>query len=322
MRPIETSSSQSNSLPPRATNVRKAAPSASFLTRAVTLVAVVLPFLGVVVAGYMLWGEGFSWFALALLISTYVATALGITVGYHRLFTHRSFETSRTVQAVFGALGSMAVQGPLILWVAQHRLHHKESDLADDPHSPHTHGRGLVGIVRGLWHSHVGWLFQGDAPSLKSYVPDLMKNNVARQISRLFPLWVALSLLIPTAAGWAVSGTWYGAMMGLIWGGLVRIFFVHHVTWSINSICHLWGSQPYDSGDRSKNNFVFGVLAMGEGWHNNHHAFPTSARHGLAWWQIDVSYAVIRLLSLVGLAWNIKVASPQLVKGRRRHRLR
>jgi len=290
---------------------------ASLSTRIINLVGVILPFLGVIVAGYLLWGGAFSWLPLSLLIGMYVLTVLGVTVGFHRLYTHRSFETNALMQAILGALGSMAVQGPLIKWVAQHRQHHQQSDSPDDPHSPHLHGHGFLGLLRGLWHAHMGWFFQKDAPTLASYVPDLMKNDIARRVSRLFPLWVALGLLIPTAIGWAESGTWTGALLGLIWGGLVRIFFVHHVTWSVNSVCHLWGSQPYSSGDQSRNNFVFGVLALGEGWHNNHHAFPTSAKHGLAWWQIDVSYIVIRLLSWVGLAWNIKVPSRQLALAKR-----
>ena len=290
---------------------------ASLSTRVINLIGVVLPFLGVVAAGYLLWGSAFSWLPLGLLIGMYLLTVLGVTVGFHRLFTHRSFETNALVQAIFGVLGSMAVQGPLLKWVAQHRQHHKESDSPNDPHSPHMHGHGFFGMLRGLWHAHIGWFFQKDAPNLASYVPDLMKNDVARRISNLFPFWVAMGLLIPTAIGWAVSGTWSGALLGFIWGGLVRVFFVHHVTWSVNSICHLWGSQPYPSGDQSRNNFALGLLALGEGWHNNHHAFPTSARHGLVWWQFDLSYIVIRLLALVGLAWNIKVPSRQLAMARR-----
>ena len=211
----------------------------------------------------------------------------------------------------------MSVEGSLLKWVAQHRQHHQESDSLDDPHSPHLHGDGFVGMLRGLWYAHMGWFFRADSPNLINYVPDLVKNDIARRISRLFPLWVALGLLIPTAIGWMVTATWTGALLGFIWGGLVRIFFVHHVTWSINSVCHLWGSQPYRSGDQSRNNFVFGLLALGEGWHNNHHAFPTSARHGLEWWQIDMSYAVIRLLALVGLAWDIKLPARQLVIAKR-----
>jgi stearoyl-CoA desaturase (Delta-9 desaturase) len=233
-------------------------------------------------------------------------TALGITVGYHRLFTHRSFETNRTVQFVLAILGSMAVEGPLLKWVAVHRRHHQYSDTLDDPHSPHKEGDGLFALMRGLWHAHVGWFFQPDAPDLPHYVKDLNQSGVLRTVSCLFPLWVILGVIIPAALGGLLTGTWIGALTGLLWGGLARIFLVHHVTWSINSICHLWGSQPFRTGDDSRNNFVFGVLGFGEGWHNNHHAFPTSARFGLRWWQIDLGYWFICALAVLGLATRVR----------------
>jgi len=288
------------------------------MDRMVNLLGVILPFLGLVAAGYLLWGGVFGWLPLGLLMGMYLLTGLGITVGFHRLFTHRSFETNMWVQFVLGVLGSMAVEAPLIEWVAQHRHHHQKSDKPGDPHSPHLDGHGVVGLFRGLWHAHVGWFINRGQTNMASYVPDLLSSGVLRKVSRLFPLWAALGLVIPTVMGWALSGTWLGAMLGFLWGGLVRIFFVHHVTWSINSICHLWGSQPFRTGDRSKNNFVFGLLAMGEGWHNNHHAFPASVRHGLQWWQFDLSYLVIRLMELVGLAWNVKVPAPQFLVARKR----
>ncbi len=270
------------------------------------LSAVVLPFLGLAAAVFLLWGWGFRWVHLWLLLGMYVATALGITVGYHRLFTHRSFETNRVVQFVLGVLGSMAVEGPLLDWVALHRRHHEYSDTPDDPHSPHHEGRGWLGLLGGFWHAHVGWIFRPEPAQMARYVKDLRRSALLRELSALFPLWVAVGLLIPAVLGGILTGTWAGALLGLVWGGLVRIFFVHHVTWSVNSVCHLWGRRPYDSGDESRNNFLFGVLALGEGWHNNHHAFPTSARHGLRWWQVDVSYWVIRGLALLGLAWKVK----------------
>ncbi len=276
------------------------------------LSAVILPFLGLAAAVFFLWGWGFSWVLLGLLLGMYVPTALGITVGYHRLFTHRSFETNRVVQFVLGVLGSMAVEGPLLDWVALHRRHHEHSDAPDDPHSPHHEGRGLLGMLRGFWHAHVGWIFRPEPQQLDRYVKDLRHSALLRELSALFPLWVAIGLLIPAVLGGVLTGSWIGALLGLVWGGLVRIFFVHHVTWSVNSVCHLWGGRPYDSGDESRNNFLFGVLALGEGWHNNHHAFPTSARHGLRWWQIDVSYWVIRGLALVGLAWKVRVPARPL----------
>lgn len=278
----------------------------SALLRIATLLAVILPFVGLVAAAVSLWGWGFSWGELALLLGMYLATAIGITVGYHRLFTHRSFETNRVVKFILGVLGSMAVQGPLLKWVADHRKHHQHSDHDEDPHSPHLHGKGFWGLICGFWHAHMGWFLASETGTLARYVKDLKQSRLLRMVSALFPVWVLCGLLIPTALGFFFLGGWKGALLGLIWGGLVRIFFVHHVTWSVNSICHLWGQQPYRTGDESKNNVVFGVLALGEGWHNNHHAFPTAASHGFRWWQIDVSYWVIRVLSWCRLAWNIK----------------
>jgi stearoyl-CoA desaturase (delta-9 desaturase) len=273
----------------------------------VHLLAVVLPFLGLAAAAVFVWGWGFSWVQLGLLLVMYVLTGLGIGVGFHRLFTHRSFETNRVVQFVLAALGSMAVEGPLLFWVAQHRRHHQHSDTPDDPHSPHHHGKGVLGLLRGLWHSHLGWIFQPDPPDLPHYVKDLRQSGALRAASALFPVWVAVGLLAPAGLGWLLTGAWTGALLGLLWGGLARVFLVHHVTWSVNSVCHLWGGRPYPGSDQSRNNFVFGVLALGEGWHNNHHAFPTSARHGLRWWQVDVSYYVIRALAWLRLAWNVKL---------------
>ena len=279
----------------------------SNLARFGTLVAVLLPIAGLVGAVISLWGWGFGWVEFGVLAGMYLFTALGITVGFHRLFTHKSFETSAVVRFVLAALGSMAIQGSVLRWVAQHRRHHQHSDTPADPHSPHHRGRGLVGVVRGFWHAHIGWAFKPDAAGLDRYVTDLKKLASVRVASALFPLWIVLGLALPAVLGGVLSGTWAGVLLGFLWGGLVRVFLVHHVTWSVNSVCHLWGSRPYPDKDHSRNNLVFGVLAMGEGWHNNHHAFPTSARHGLRWWQIDVSYYVIRALALVGLVWKVKL---------------
>jgi stearoyl-CoA desaturase (delta-9 desaturase) len=275
------------------------------------LLAVIVPFLGLVCALVFLWGRGFNWVDLGLLLGMSALTGLGITVGYHRLFTHRSFESNRVVRFLLGVFGSMAVEGPLLKWVAVHRYHHQHSDLPNDPHSPHHQGRGVLGLLRGVWHAHLGWLFDPDPPDLDRYVKDLRQSGMLCTVSALFPLWATIGLLIPAVLGGLLTGTWTGVLFGLIWGGLARIFLVHHVTWSINSVCHLWGRQPYRSNDQSRDNFVVGVLGLGEGWHNTHHAFPTSARHGLRWWQIDVSYWVIRALALVGLAWNVKVPGKQ-----------
>ncbi len=280
---------------------------APLLARLATLTAVVVPFLSIIAAPFLLWGWGFGWVDLGLLLGMYLLTALGVTVGFHRLFTHRSFETTWFVRFVLGILGSMAVQGPVLKWVAVHRRHHQHSDTPDDPHSPHHGGGGLYGFFRGLWHAHIGWTFKPDPVDLDRYVKDLRQYFSLRVVSALFPFWIVLGLAIPAVIGGVVAGNWAGVLLGFVWGGLMRVFLVHHVTWSVNSVCHLWGKQPYPDKDHSRNNFVFGVLAMGEGWHNNHHAFPTSARHGLLWWQLDVSYYVIRLLALMGLAWKIRI---------------
>jgi stearoyl-CoA desaturase (Delta-9 desaturase) len=282
------------------------------------LLAVVLPFLGLGAAIFFFWGWGFHWVDLGLLLGMYALTALGITVGFHRLFTHRSFETYPFIQFIFGVLGSMALQGPLLKWVAFHRRHHEHSDETGDPHSPHLQGGGVGALLRGVWHAHLGWIFRPDPPDLDHYVKDLHRSVLLRVVSALFLVWVALGLLLPAVLGGIISLSWMGVWTGLLWGGLVRVFFVHHVTWSVNSVCHLWGMRPYRTDDQSRNNFLFGILALGEGWHNSHHAFPTSARHGLRWWQPDVSYGVIRALALLHLAWNVKVPSKQAQARERR----
>ncbi len=281
------------------------------------MLVIILPFLGVIAAPFFVWGWGFSWVDLGLLVGLYCITTLGVTVGYHRLFTHKSFETNIVVKAILGIMGSLALEGSLLKWVAMHRRHHQHSDTEHDPHSPHNHGRGLWGFIRGFLHSHLGWLLKGDPANLSRYVTDLRKSKTLRVVSMLFPLWVFLTMLIPAALGGLFTWSWKGALTGFIWGGLVRVFLVHHVTWSVNSACHLWGRRTFRSNDESRNNFVFGLLAMGEGWHNTHHAFPTSARHGLKWWEIDVSYGIIRFLSWIGLAWNVQVPSKVAVEQKR-----
>lgn len=290
-------------LPPAGTRPGRA----PWAVQLATLAAIVVPLLGVVAAPFFLWGWGFRWTDLGLLLGMYTLTALGITVGFHRLFVHRSFDTFGWVKFAFAVLGSMAVQGPLFKWVAMHRRHHQHADAPGDPHTPHHRGRGVLGLLRGFWHAHVGWTFDADPPDLARYVRDLSSSRAMRAADALFPVWVALGFALPAALGGVITLSWSGVWTGLVWGGLVRVFLVHHVTWSVNSACHLWGFRPYQSDDQSRNSFVFGVLALGEGWHNTHHAFPTSARHGLRWWQPDASYWVIRGLALCGLAWDLKL---------------
>ena len=292
--------------------------SASLATRITTLLIISVPLVCVVAAPFCVWRWGFHWPDLYLMIGMYLVTALGITVGFHRLFVHRSFETFLWVKVIWAILGSMAVQGPLLKWVGMHRWHHQHSDTPADTHSPQHGGSGITGLLRGIWHAQIGWLFDAEPHGLDRYTADLTSIKAIRFINALFPLWVVLGLLIPAVLGGLITQSWMGVLTGFFWGGLVRVFLVHHVTWSVNSACHLWGRKPFKSDDESRNNALFGILALGEGWHNTHHAFPTSARHGLAWWEIDLSYWVIRTMAILRLAWNIKVPTPRSQSKKRR----
>jgi stearoyl-CoA desaturase (delta-9 desaturase) len=216
-------------------------------------------------------------------------------------------------------LGALSVEGSPLVWCAVHRRHHEYSDLPGDPHSPHLHGAGWWNSLRGLWFAHTGWLFTGywSSPDLKRYVPDLLDDPALVAVDRLYYLWVLTSLAVPTAIGGLATWSWQGALLGLVWGGLVRIFVTHHITWSINSICHVFGRREFDVPDDSRNNWLCGLLGLGEGWHNSHHAFPTSARHGLGWWQFDASWLTIRGMELVGLAWNVRLPSERSIAAKR-----
>jgi stearoyl-CoA desaturase (delta-9 desaturase) len=286
-------------------------------SKAATIFVTLTPFLGLIAAAVFWWGWGLTWIDVALFTGMYLVTGIGITVGYHRLFTHRSFETVRPIKFALAVLGAMSVQGPVIKWAAVHRRHHHHSDGEDDPHSPHGFGGGVLGVLAGFWHAHMGWMFKGDVPELGRYIADLHADRLIRATDRLFVVWAVLGLAIPAALGGLIAGSWRGAAYGFLWGGLVRVFFVNHATFSINSICHLWGTRPFKSRDHSRNNFLFGWLGLGEGWHNNHHAFPVSARHGLRWWEFDLSYIVIRALSAVGLAWRVNVPGAEALAAKR-----
>jgi stearoyl-CoA desaturase (delta-9 desaturase) len=279
--------------------------------RTLTAVVVGLPFVGFATSVWYFWGHGIDWLQTGIMVSLMALTELGITAGYHRLFTHRSFEASPRTRAAFAILGSMAVEGSVFDWVAQHRIHHRSSDQVGDPHSPHLHGTGLWGTLKGFGYSHIGWFFKKDPVDLHKYVRDLAADPVISRINRQFPMWIIAGLVLPAALGGLLSWSWTGAWLGLFWGGGARLFLLHHITWSINSVCHLWGPQHFESKDQSRNNPVMGLLAFGEGWHNNHHAFPRSARHGLLWWQFDISYLVILGLSKLGLVQKIHVPSAE-----------
>jgi stearoyl-CoA desaturase (delta-9 desaturase) len=279
----------------------------------VNLGAVVVPFLATLLAIVLLWNSVVSATDLAIAAVMYLLTAIGITVGFHRLLTHRSFQTSKPLEYLFAVFGSMAVQGPVISWVADHRKHHAHTDEEGDPHSPHVgHGEGIGGVLTGLWHAHTGWLLstQGRA-DWKKYAPDLYEDRGMRAISRRFPLLVLATLAIPALAGYLLTGTLIGAFTGFLWGGLVRIFFVHHVTWSVNSICHFLGSRRFDTDDHSTNVFWLALPSLGESWHHNHHAFPRSAVHGLKRWEPDPSGMIISAMEKLGLARNVVRISPQ-----------
>jgi stearoyl-CoA desaturase (delta-9 desaturase) len=275
--------------------------------------AMVVPFVATLAAIVLLWGQVVSWHDLALFAVMYVITAAGITVGYHRMLTHRSFRTHKPTEYVFASLGSMAVQGPVIAWVADHRKHHAHTDVEGDPHSPHVgHGEGVVGVLRGLWHAHMGWLLsEHGRADWKRYAPDLYEDRGMRILNRRFVTLVMLGLAIPAVAGYLLTGTLLGAATGLLWGGLVRIFFVHHVTWSVNSVCHFLGSRRFEVEDQSTNVFWLALPSLGESWHHNHHAFPRSAVHGLRRWELDPSALLIAGMERVGLAWNVIRIAPE-----------
>jgi stearoyl-CoA desaturase (Delta-9 desaturase) len=274
-----------------------------FLTGTVT----VLPFIGLGIAGWQMWNQWLHWYDLVAFLAVYVPTGLGITVGFHRLFTHRSFKTGPITRGVLAALGSAAIEGPVVAWVADHRKHHAFSDEEGDPHSPHVDHGGL----RGLFHAHVGWLFVHDQRALKTrYAPDLLADPVVSFVNRTFLWWVLAGFAVPFAIGFALGGTLMAGLTSLLWGGLIRMLVLHHVTYSINSLCHVFGRRDFETGDESRNLAWLALPSFGESWHNNHHAFPTSSVHGLKWWQIDTSSMVIRVLERCGLAWDVVRFSP------------
>jgi stearoyl-CoA desaturase (delta-9 desaturase) len=284
----------------------------SKLEKYANLVAVVVPFVALVVAIAFLPSTYVGPTDIAILAGLYLVSAFGITIGYHRLLTHRAFDSPRPVKYALAMMGQTAVQGPVIDWVADHRKHHAFTDEDGDPHSPHGHGGGFKGALHGLYHAHVGWLFvtQGRADR-RRYARDLMDDPVMKRISKSFPVNALAGLAIPFVLGLAISGTLAGGLTALLWGGLIRIFFLHHVTWSINSVCHFFGRRRFALDDHSTNVFWLALPSLGESWHHNHHAFPRSARHGLRWWEIDVSGLVIAGMKRLGLARDVVTVSQE-----------
>ncbi|HET8949609.1 MAG TPA: acyl-CoA desaturase [Solirubrobacteraceae bacterium] len=281
--------------------------------RVITGTVTALPVVALGVAAWLSWEGLLRPSDLVVFALLYVMTGLGVTVGFHRLFTHRSFKTRPAVRAILAVLGSAAIEGPVISWVADHRKHHAFADRSGDPHSPHVdHGVGWAGALRGFAHAHVGWLFVHDQRGARSrYAPDLLADPVMRFVDRTFVIWALGGLAAAFGLGVAIGGSLTAGLTALLWGGGVRLFLLHHATYSINSICHVFGRRPFGTPDESRNVFWLALPTVGESWHNNHHAFPTSARHGLGRGQLDLSAIVIRSLEATGLAWDVVRVSPE-----------
>ena len=292
--------------------------SAGWGQKIVMLGLTVIPFLGFIAAVTLLWNTFVGWTDLVLLVVLYVLCGFGITIGFHRMLTHQAFKAVKPLKAALLVFGSMAIQGPAITWAVDHRTHHANSDKEGDPHSPHHgFGGGIGGQLRGLLHAHMGWMFtHRQALERARMGRDLVEDKLVRFVDRTFLLWAVMGFVVPFVLGYLLTGgTWRGAFTGLLWGGLVRLFLNHHVTWSVNSICHYFGRRPFAAYDHSTNNWVLALPSLGESWHHNHHVFPTSAFHGLGRTQIDVSGLVIRGWEKLGWVTDVRrPTSEQIVR--------
>jgi stearoyl-CoA desaturase (delta-9 desaturase) len=281
--------------------------------RIITGLLTFVPFALLFVAAWQTWNQALRPSDLIVFGIVYFLTGFGITIGFHRLLTHRSFKTYPWLRGVFAALGSAAIEGPVISWVADHRKHHACSDREGDPHSPHVgHGSGWKGALKGFFHAHLGWIFiHTERGNKQRFAPDLIEDPVVSYVNRTFFLWAVLGFVVAFGLGYAIGGDLAAGLTGLLWGGAVRVFLLHHVTYSINSLCHIFGRQPFKTKDESRNLAWLAVPTMGESWHNNHHAFPTSAVHGLGRWQFDLSAIVIAGLEKSGLIWDVVRIPPE-----------
>jgi stearoyl-CoA desaturase (Delta-9 desaturase) len=287
------------------------------LQRAVVSALVLTPLAGGVFALVEFWSHGIGWFDLGLAIAMYIVTGFGITIGYHRLLTHGSFRPRRWLKILLAAAGSMAFEGSAISWTSLHRRHHVYSDRPGDPHSPFRAGNRLTDRFGGLWHAHAGWLFQRNRVDAQRWSPDLLADKDVAFISSTAPAWMVVSLVIPFGLGWAVTRSLWGAFLAVLWGGLVRVVLLHHVTWSINSICHIFGRQPFRTKDQSRNVRLLALVSLGESWHNSHHAFPALASHGVDRWQLDPSASAIALFERLKWASDVRWPRPELLNRRR-----
>jgi stearoyl-CoA desaturase (delta-9 desaturase) len=278
---------------------------------------IVVPILGVLGAGFVLWGSGLSWVDVILAVVFYAISGHGITVGFHRYFTHGSFKANRPLRIALAVAGSLAIQGPVTRWVADHRRHHAYSDEEGDPHSPWRYGSGVKALSKGLFHAHVGWLFDVEQTDQKRFAPDLLADRDIARVAKAFPLIVTFSLLAPAVLGGLITMSWTGALTAYFWASIIRIGLLHHVTWSINSICHTWGERPFVTKDRAVNVWWLAFISMGESWHNLHHADPTCARHGVDRGQIDSSARAIALFERLGWAWDVRWPRPERLAARR-----
>ena len=289
----------------------------SLTQRAALAIFIAVPFLALVLAVPVAWGGWLGWHDVIIALAMYWISGHGVTVGFHRHFTHKSFKPNRATKIVLAVAGSMAIEGPVIQWVADHRKHHKFSDRDGDPHSPWRYGNSLPALVKGLTYAHIGWLFDPEQTSPRRYAPDLLKDRDLVRISRQFPLWTTVSLLIPPIAGGLWTMSWHGALTAFFWASLVRVAMLHHVTWSINSICHTVGNRPFKSRDKSGNVWWLAIPSMGESWHNLHHADPTCARHGVLRGQVDTSARIIWAFEKLGWVHDVRWPVKERIESKR-----
>jgi len=283
----------------------------SVLEQSLVIAFMIIPVVALVTAVMLTWGWGITPLDVVIATIAYFGTGLGVTVGFHRHFTHKSFKATRPMKVALAITGSLAFQGSIVSWVADHRRHHAFSDKEGDPHSPWLFGTGPTAIVRGFWHAHMGWLFDRDKTNARRFAPDLLADRDVAAVDRQFVLLTVVSLGVPALLGGLLSWSWWGALTAFLWGGLVRVGLLHHVTWSINSICHMAGRRPFGTRDRSANVWWLAVLSFGESWHNLHHADPTCARHGVKRGQIDMSARLIWLFEKFGWVHSVRWPTPQ-----------